>query len=134
MLLNLLKTKTNFLKMKYLFTVLAIVLGTSFINAQATTTQKASAVKQSQPVEVKQQEAPREVVVNAQLLVEKGQPNGKLSWKPGVVIITVQGTNILNQKYLIDTKKMKSDKRFRELLADERVYAFTTVNYSEVGN
>lgn len=119
--------------MKYLFIVLALVLGTSFMNAQSAVNNPKGPVAKQQ-VDVKQQEAPRDVVVTAQLLVEKGNPNGKLSWKSGVVIITVQGNTILSQKYLIDTKKMKSDKRFRELLEDEQVYAFTTVNYSKVGN
>ena len=61
--------------------------------------------------------------------MEKGQPNGKLSWKEGVVVTTVQGGKITNQTFLIRTNKVKEEKAFRQLTPNEIVHAFTTINY-----
>jgi hypothetical protein len=72
--------------------------------------------------------------IPATLLLEKGMPNGKLRWVKGMSVITFKGNQIIKEQFFVDTRSSNPDKRYRALKEDEKVWAFTTVNYSKVGN
>jgi hypothetical protein len=112
--------------------VLFFVLATAFtvaVNGQTTNNKQTTQQKVETP-------AVQEQTINipATLLLERGTPNGKLRWVKGMSVITFKGNQIIKEQFFVDTRSSNPDKRYRALKEDEKVWAFTTVNYSKVGN